>query len=86
MFKSEEKKNIKEAASMLRKIADKIEEGKVVFKRGEEEVELQIPSNLTVEIKVEEEEKERTKRSFEIELEWVEGVDGVEGASSVVVE
>ncbi len=75
LFKSEEKKSAAEAAAILRTIADKVEEGKLLLKQGNSECSLSIPSSLVVEIKVEEEFKRKMKRSLEIELEWIEGED-----------
>ncbi len=86
LFKSEEQRSSQEVASVLRSFADKIEEGKVVLRKGEEETELHIPSNLTIEIKVEEEIKGRTKKSLEIELEWIEGGEENENKQDTVVE
>ena len=75
LFKSEEKKSAAEAAAILRTIADKVEEGKLLLKQGNSECSLSIPSSLVVEIKVEEELKRKLKRSLEIEIEWIEGED-----------
>jgi len=76
LFKSEEKKSTREVAAILRQIADKVESGEVVLTRGQEEVRLQIPPNVTLELKVEEETKRTTKKSLEIEIEWPEGEEG----------
>ena len=76
LFKSEERKNTQEVAAILRQIADRVESGEVVLTRGQEEVRLQIPPNVTLEIKVEEETKRTTKKSLEIEIEWPEGEEG----------
>ena len=79
LFKSEEPKKTSEAAAVLRTIADKIEQGEITFSRGAEEVQLAIPQNLVLEIKVESETKAGRpgeKKSLEIELEWREGQPG----------
>ncbi|WP_291318294.1 amphi-Trp domain-containing protein [Desulfonatronospira sp.] len=76
LFKSEEKKSTQEVAAILRQIADKVESGEVVLTRGQEEVRLRIPPNVTLELKVEEETKRTTKKSLEIEIEWPEGEEG----------
>lgn len=73
LFKSEERKSLSEAASILRQVADKVELGTMTLGQNENRVILDFPRNLTMEIKVEEEEKTLVKRSLEIELEWVVG-------------
>lgn len=79
LFKSEEKKQTSEVASILRIVADKIETGRISFSHGKDEVVLIIPGNITLEFKVEEETKpgrDSLKKSLEIELEWYEGEEG----------
>ena len=60
---------------ILKTIVDKIEQGKIALSNNTGSVELDLPQNLTLEIKVEEETKRKTKRSLEIELEWIVGGD-----------
>ncbi len=78
LFKSEERKSIQEAVATLRQIADRLEAGEVILKQGEEEVRLEIPSEVTLELKAEEEVKTTTKKSLEIEIEWTEGAEEAE--------
>jgi len=78
LFKSKEKKSAKEVASVLRAIAGKVEQGTIRLSQGQQQVSLEIPQSLTLEIKVEEEAKRKLKKSLEIELEWVEGENGGE--------
>lgn len=78
LFKSEEKKNRNEAAVFLRQIADKVETGNLSLQLGNESVNLDFPQNLTLEIKAEEDTGRKTKRSLEIELEWIVGDHGRE--------
>ena len=73
LFKSEEKKSRDEAVTILRQIADKVETGNLSLQQGSESLNLHFPRNLTLEIKAEEESGKRTKRSLEIELEWIVG-------------
>ncbi|MFW5792057.1 MAG: amphi-Trp domain-containing protein [Desulfohalobiaceae bacterium] len=73
LFKSEEKKSSSEIAADLRLIADKVESGGLTLKQGQETVQLDLPDTMTLEIKAEEESGRQTKRSLEIELEWVPG-------------
>ena len=71
LFKNEEKMSSGEAASLLRKIADKIEAGEIVLERGKKSVSLSVPSQLEVEVKAEKETgKKKTTMKLEVELEW----------------
>ena len=57
LFKSEERKNRKEVAEFLRQISEKLSNGQIVLRRGNEELNLEIPTNLVLEIQVEDEDK-----------------------------
>lgn len=72
LFKSEEPKSRQDTAAFLRQLADKLEMGEVVLRRGEEELKLQIPGNVILEIQVEDEDKKRKgiQHSLEIEIKW----------------
>jgi amphi-Trp domain-containing protein len=77
LFKSEEMKSNKEAADILRKVADKVEEGSILLKKGSEEVTVNIPSKLEVEIEASQKNKKgQIKKQLEVELEWIEGENG----------
>ena len=74
LFKSEEKMSSKEAASLLREIADKVEEGRVILAQGNKEVSLKVPQRVEVELKAEKETgRKKTTKKLEIEIEWVVG-------------
>jgi amphi-Trp domain-containing protein len=74
LFESEEKKDIQNVADFLRQLADKIEQKQVVLRQGTEELTLELPHTVNLEIKVEDElKKTKTKRSLEIEIEWYLG-------------
>ena len=73
LFESEEIKTRGEAAEILRKIAEKVESGTVSLQKGDNTFDIDFPPNLKLEIKAEEESGKKTKRSFEIELEWIVG-------------
>ncbi len=75
LFKSEEKKNRAEVSSFLHQLADKVGEGRVVLRQGQEELPLEIPPNLILEIQVEDEDKKRKgiQHSLEIEIKWFDG-------------
>jgi amphi-Trp domain-containing protein len=77
LFKSEEIKKRKDAADILRQIADKVEEGNILLKKGSEEVSVDLPEKMEVEIKASKKEKKGViKRELEVELEWKEGESG----------
>jgi amphi-Trp domain-containing protein len=72
LFKSEEPKKRAEVAEFLHQIAERIAKGEVVLRQGTEELLLQIPENLILEVQVEDEDK-KTKgiqHSLEIEIKW----------------
>lgn len=74
LFRSEEKKDIHSVAALLRELADKIEDQKVILKQGNQEVILEIPSTVELEIKAEREDgKNTSKKKLEIEIEWTLG-------------
>lgn len=72
LFKSEEPKNRAEVGEFLRQIAEKIANGEVVLRRGQEELILNIPMNLILEVQVEDEDKKSKgiQHSLEIEIKW----------------
>lgn len=72
LFKSEEEKNRSEVSAFLRQLADKIGEGQVILRQGEDELPLNFPQNLVLEIQVEDEMKKRKgiQHSLEIEIKW----------------
>ncbi len=71
LFKNEEKMSTGSAAALLRQIAEKLEAGEIVLERGKKSVNLSIPSQLEVEVKVEKEAgKKKTTMKLEVELEW----------------
>lgn len=72
LFKSKERKARADVSGFLRQLADKIDEGKVVLKQGAEELALEIPHNLILEIQVEDEDKKRKglEHSLEVEIKW----------------
>ena len=65
----------------MRQIADKIDDGTMILKQGSEEITLEFPKNMVLELKIEEEQGKRLKKSFEIELEWIIGEEQSDGAT-----
>jgi amphi-Trp domain-containing protein len=72
LFKSKERKNGADVAEFLRQIAQRIESGEVVLRRGQEELVLKIPKNLILEVQVDDKEKKvkGVQHNLEIELTW----------------
>ena len=72
LFKSEERRSRSEVSEFLRQIAERIAGGQVLLRQGQEELTLEIPQNLVLEVQVEDEDK-KTKgiqHSLEIEIKW----------------
>lgn len=72
IFKSEERKNRDEVSGFLHQLADRILDGKVVLSQGAEELTLQLPQNVILEVQVEDEEKgtKGIQHSLEVEIKW----------------
>ncbi len=72
LFKSEERKSRSEVSAFLHQLADKVSEGKVVLRQSGEEISLQLPQGLILEIQVEDEDKKAKgiQHSLEIEIKW----------------
>ena len=77
LFKSEEKRSRSEVGAFLHELADKLTQGKVVLRQGKEELTLQVPRNLILEIQVEDEDKKRRgiQHSLEVEIKWFDDDD-----------
>jgi amphi-Trp domain-containing protein len=77
LFKSEERKSRTAVGDFLRQLADKIAEGSVVLRAGKEEIVLEIPGNVILELQVEDEDKKSKgiQHSLEIEIKWFDTDD-----------
>jgi amphi-Trp domain-containing protein len=74
LFKSEERKDLASVAAFLHQLADKLAKNQVILRQGAEEIVVNIPNNVVLELKVEEEDKKgKVKRTLEVEIEWLEG-------------
>jgi len=74
LFKTEEKLSSKEAAGIMRSIANKLEKGRVTLVQGEKETVLKIPDRVELEIKAERETgRKKTTKKLEVEITWVVG-------------
>lgn len=72
LFKSEERKSRTDVSHFLHQLADKISEGKIILSQGTEEMVLELPQNLILELQVEDEEKgsKGIQHSLEVEIKW----------------
>ena len=84
LFESEEPKSLTDVSAFLHELADKLDTNKVVLRQGEQEVEVTLPDNVVLELKVEEEDKKGKKQyQLEVEIEWYEG--GAKGGGPVTL-
>jgi len=72
LFKSQERKSRADVSNLLHQLADKISTGSVVLGQGGEDLTLQLPENLILEVQVEDEEKgtKGIQHSLEVEIKW----------------
>jgi amphi-Trp domain-containing protein len=72
LFKIEERRSRSDVSAFLQQLAEKIGEGRVILRQGQEELSLDLPHNLILEIQVEDEDKKRkgVQHSLEIEIKW----------------
>jgi amphi-Trp domain-containing protein len=77
LFKSEERMSRPGVSAFLRQLADKLAEGQVVLRQGQEELTLTLPQNLILEVQVEDEDKgaKGVQHSLEVEIKWFDGDD-----------
>jgi amphi-Trp domain-containing protein len=74
LFKSEERKDLASVVAFLHQLADKLAENQVILRQGSEEIVINVPDNVVLELKVEEEDKKgKMKRTLEVEIEWIDG-------------
>ena len=78
LFKSEERKSRSDVSVFLHQLADKISEGQVVLRQGREEIALQLPHSLILEVQVEDEDKKAKgiQHSLEVEIKWFDDEKG----------
>ena len=75
LFKSQERKSRSEVSEFLRQLADRVANGSVTLSRGDEDLVLELPRNLVLEVQVEDEEKgaRGIQHSLELEMKWFDG-------------
>jgi amphi-Trp domain-containing protein len=78
LFKSRETKRREEIGDFLRQLADRIADGRVTLSQGGEDIVLQLPQSLVLEVQVEDEEKGQkgTQHSLELEFKWFDRESG----------
>lgn len=78
LFKSKEKKSRADVSNFLHQLADKISEGKVILSQGAEDLILEIPQNVILELQVEDEDKriKGVQHSLEVEIKWFDNDQG----------
>lgn len=78
LFKSEERQSRADLSAFMHELADKILEGQVVLRQGQEEITLQFPQSLILEVQVEDEDKGRKgiQHSLEVEIKWFDDEQG----------
>jgi amphi-Trp domain-containing protein len=72
LFKSKERMNRPDVSAFLHQLADKLAQGSIVLRKGGEEISLELPHNLILEIQVEDEDKKAkgVQHSLELEIKW----------------
>ncbi len=74
LVKSDQRKNLADAAGFLRELADKVESGKVTLVQGDQDVVVDLPETVSFELEYYEQPKKHgVKKQLEIELQWIEG-------------
>ena len=72
LFKSEERMNRPDVSAFLHQLADKLAQGSISLRQGGEEISLELPHNLILEIQVEDDDKKTkgVQHSPELEIKW----------------
>jgi len=74
LMNSEERLDRSSVSAFLRELADKLDTGTITLKQAGEQLDLEVPEQVVLEVKAEEETKSKgTQRSLEIEIEWMLG-------------
>lgn len=83
LMKSEETRSRGQVAEFLHTIASKIETGALTLRQGTDELTLEVPETLKLELKVEEKTGASPKMQVEIELEWRKNGEERQGVTIV---
>ena len=67
-----------DASVFLHQLAEKLAEGRVLLRQGDEETELHVPDNVILEVQVEDEDKKAkgVQHSLEVEIKWFDTDQG----------
>ena len=78
LFKSKERKSQSDVSEFLHQLADKISQGQAVLSQGQEEITVQLPQSLVLEVQVEDEDKgaKGVQHSLEVEIKWFDDEQG----------
>ncbi len=76
LFESETEESRAAVADYLRSVADRLDDGAVTLRSGDEELTVNPPETVEFEVKV---EREGAETSLELELEWAEDASGASG-------
>lgn len=78
LFKSEERTSRSELSTFVHQLADKISEGQVVLRQGQEESMIRLPQSLILEVQVEDEDKgaKGVQHSLKVEIKWFDDEQG----------
>ena len=78
LFKSQDRKSRTDVSTFLHQLADKVAKGSITLSQGAEELSLQIPEDMVLEVQVEDEEKgiKGIQHSLEIEIKWFDTDQG----------
>ncbi len=80
LYRSSESMNRASFADFLRKVADRVENGQVSFQTEQGSVEIDVPEDIVVDVKLTEKDKSGGKKiDFEIEADWMKGGRRSEG-------
>lgn len=80
LFKSKEAMGRAQVADFLRELADKVASGRVTLQQGAEELPLNLPEQVMLEVEVEDEQKSRgIEHCLEVEIKWYDDGAGPKG-------
>ncbi|MDX1662907.1 MAG: amphi-Trp domain-containing protein [Candidatus Promineifilaceae bacterium] len=85
LYESESYRTVPEVIEFFRQLAHWLEDRRIIFPHGEEEIVIEIPDEVVLEIELEEEDAgvNRIERSLEIEIEWTEDTSAEDAAGGV---
>jgi amphi-Trp domain-containing protein len=74
LIKSKERRSSGDIAAFLRQLADRLDQNEIALQRGDQEITLEVPNQVTFKLKVKEKlKKRRTRHQLKIALRWQDG-------------